>query len=225
MTFVDLVEMLRVECGVSGSKLSTVQNVSGELNRLRTWIIAAWTEMQTCRDDWKFMRRDFSINLTPNIQTYAKASIDPLLDNFKEDSVWIYDPALGVSDQMPLGEMVWSHFREMYVKGVQTPQRPMCYTIKPDDSLAFGPIPDKAYSISGEMFLLPQSLNLDTDVPMMPAKFHRCIVYEAMKKYAGYESANDVMVRATREGKPLKNALYINQLPQVTIDGGMEADG
>jgi hypothetical protein len=47
----------------------------------------------------------------------------------------------------------------------------------------------------------------------MPTNFHMLVVYEAMKKYAGFESAPEVFTRANTEAKPMWRDLERNQLP------------
>lgn len=221
MNLVDLVENLRVECGVSGSPIITAQALSGELLRLKNWINDAWAAIQLRHQDWAFLRSNFSFVTTPSKQSYTPTDTGvPTLDAYNQQSVWMYSNALGLADQMPLGRMEWEHFRSMYLRGAQSPMRPICFAINPDKSLWLGSIPDAAYTITGECWLEPAAMSADTDTPAMPAKFHKLIVLEAMKRYAGYEAANEVMARAVTEGKPLWNDLEIQQLPQVTVAGG-----
>jgi hypothetical protein len=238
MNFVDLTERLRYECGVSGTQLQTVQNLNGELLRLRNWIRDAWQELQQERTDWKFMKTPFSFSLTPGVQRYslatvqaANASID--IDMYKQDSFSLDLPGdTGTearSAEVPLGVMAYNHFRNMYVVGYPIGdstrwQQPMTAAIDDDRTLCFGPAPDLAYLIRGECWINPQILSADTDVPIMPAKYHNVIVYRAMKKYAGYESANDVRVRSVQEGNAPELTLFNEQLPQVTIDGGFDSN-
>jgi hypothetical protein len=222
MNFVDLVEKLRIECGVSGSPVLSVQNLSGELLRLKNWIADAWDELQAAHQDWKFLHQTFSFSTTANKRqyTYIDAGIASF-DIWDQSSFWIYNVSFGVSDQQPIGQMPWHNFREMYIRGVQTPMRPMCYSVAPDKSLWFGPLPDIPYNITGEYWVLPSAMVNDTDTPAgLPLRFHRCIVYGAMKKYAGYEGAAEVMARAQSEGTPLWNNLELDQLPIITIAGG-----
>jgi hypothetical protein len=222
MNFVDLVENLRVECGVSGSPIITVQSLSGELLRLKNWISDSWSAIQLKHQDWHFLRSNFSFVTTAGKQSYTPTEAGvPTLDVHNQASVWMYSNALGLSDQMPLGRMEWEHFRTMYLRGVQNPMRPICFSINPDKSLWLGSVPDGAYTITGECWLEPVKLSADLDTPAMPAKFHKLIVLEAMKRYAGYEAANEVMARAITEGKPLWSDLEIQQLPQVTVAGGL----
>jgi hypothetical protein len=221
MNFVQLVENLRVECGVSGTPLVTVQNLNGELLRLKTWIADAWNEIQVSRQEWKFLRAKFSFNTTANKQNYSLADLNlNNLDMWKQNSMWIYDPAIGLGDQQPFNPMPWDDFREVYVRGTQTPAKPMRFTIADDDSLWIGAVPDKAYTISGEYWTDPVQLSADNDTPAMPVQFHKLIVFEAMKKFAGYDAAAEVYQRAVNEGSHMRTMLEIKQLPPVTIDGG-----
>ena len=223
MNFVELVEDLRIECGVSGSPLITVQNLNGELARLRKWILDAWNMIQLKHQDWTFLRSNFTFQTTANKQSYTPTEAGvPTLDLWQQDSFWMYQTSRGITDQMPLGAMPWEHFRRMYVMGVQAPMRPMAFAVAPDKSLWLGSTPDAAYTITGEYWRDPQALALDADVPLMPAKYHKLIVLEAMKKYAGYEAAAEVLNRAATEAAPLWGALTIDQLPQVTIAGGFD---
>lgn len=225
MNFVQLVERLRVECGVSGSPLLSVQNLSGELLRLQYWINDAWNNIQTFRNDWQFMRVPFSFTTTANVANYTPTAAGlPNLDEWKRDSMWIYDPSIGVSNQMPIGVMPWDGYREMYIRGQQTPQRPITISIGPDKQLWLGPVPDVPYNITGEYWTNPITLVNDTDIPALPARFHKLIVYEAMKMYAGYEAAPEVEARANKEGGPLWNGLELDQLPAMTVAGALGSD-
>lgn len=220
MNFVDLVENLRVECGVSGSPVVSVQNLSGELLRLKNWIGDAWQAIQLKHQDWTFLRSDFSFVTTANKQSYTPTDVGiPTLDAYNQKSVWMYRNAAGLADQMPLGRMEWEHFRDMYIRGVQNPMRPIAFTVNPDKSLWLGATPDDVYTVSGECWIEPVVMAADTDTPVMPAKFHKLVVLEAMKKYAGYEAANEVMSRAVTESARFWTQLELQQLPPVTVAG------
>jgi hypothetical protein len=235
MNFVDLTERLRYECGVSGTPLTTVQNLNGELLRLRNWIRDAWQELQQERTDWKFMRRNLSFATVAGTQSYDLATVQAAngnidIDIYRMDSFSIDPPTdADRSQEQPLGIMNYDHFRNMYIVGypVGDPtrwQRPMTASVDDAKTIWFGPCPDLAYTIRGECWINPQILVADADVPIMPAKYHNVIVYRAMKKYAGYESANDVRVRSVQEGRVPELTLFNEQLPQVTIDGAFDSN-
>jgi hypothetical protein len=234
MNFVQLVEDLRVECGVSGAPLISVQTLNGELLRLKTWIRDAWQELQLERTDWKFMRRPVSFTTMAGVQSYSLATVQAAnanidIDLYKQDTFSI-DPPLDTparSQEQPLDVMAYEHFRNMYVVGYPATdatrwQRPIAMAFDDAKTIWFGPSPDKAYTIRGDCWINPQVLTADTDVPIMPLKYHKVIVYRAMKKYAGYESANEVRVRAIQEGRSPELTLFNEQLPQVVVDGAFD---
>lgn len=235
MNFVDLTERLRYECGVSGTQLTTVQNLNGELLRLRNWIRDAWQELQQERTEWKFMRRQFSFDTVAGTQSYSLATVQAVnsnidIDLYRQDSFSLdLATAADRAQEQPLGMMGYDHFRNMYIVGYPASdptrwQRPMTASIDDAKTIWFGPAPDLSYRIRGECWINPQILVDDADVPIMPDKYHNVIVYRAMKKYAGYESANDVRVRASQEGSVPELTLFNEQLPQVTIDGGFDSN-
>jgi hypothetical protein len=64
MTFVELVERLRMECGVSGPTIETVQgSLPREIARLKAWTITAWDAIQRKHPDWVFMRLQSSTTI------------------------------------------------------------------------------------------------------------------------------------------------------------------
>ena len=64
MNFLQLVNQLRVECGVSGPPLTTVagQIAGSENARMVSWIQQAWIDIQTSKEDWLFLREPFVFN-------------------------------------------------------------------------------------------------------------------------------------------------------------------
>jgi hypothetical protein len=210
-----------VECGASGSPLVTVQSVNGEMLRLKNWIADAWNEIQVSRQEWKFLRAKFTFNTQANKQQYSLAEMGVAnLDMWKQNSFWIYNPTFGLSDQMIFDPLPWDDFREAYIRGQQTAMRPQRFALDADDSIWLGPLPDDVYTVSGEYWTDPVQLVADTDTPAMPVQFHKLVVYEAMKKFAGYDAATEVYQRAVNEGSHLRTMLEVSQLPAITIDGG-----
>jgi hypothetical protein len=85
----------------------------------------------------------------------------------------------------------------------------------PNKDLAFGAIPNLAYVIDGEYYTQPVDLVADTDVPLIPARYHMMIVYRAMMYYAGYESAPEVLSRGDFEFRRQYSRMEIDQLPTI----------
>ena len=62
MTFLQLINRARQECGVTGPDLTTVTGLTGESLRFYNWINSAWVDIQTAHEDWQFMRLPFQFN-------------------------------------------------------------------------------------------------------------------------------------------------------------------
>lgn len=220
MTFLELVNRTRVECGVSGAStpLTTVLGVTGEAARIAAWVNSAWQDIQTSREDWQWMRVPVEFNLVTQQQVYtpAQAGVAATLANWKRDSFRCSSVGQNYQDEQLMNWMEYTTFRNLYQYGRMrtTYARPVVITIVPgvNKSLGFGAIPDQPYVITGEYYTLPTTFTLDTDTPTFPDRFHMSIVYRAMMFYAGYEAAAEVYQRGELEFKRLMNRLNIDQI-------------
>lgn len=216
MNLLQLVNQARVECGVSGPALASVAGVTGESARMVGWVQQAWTDIQTSKEDWNFLRATFEFSLTPNVFDYTPAGTG-LTDfaNWKRDSFRCSSPGANYGDEQLLNYMDWNVYRNLYRYANMrlTYSRPVVVAIKPDKSLAFGPGPSIAYVINGEYYTTPVALTLNTDTPALPDRFHMALVYRTMMYYAGYEAAPEVMQRGEFEFRRLMKRLEVDQLP------------
>lgn len=216
MNLLQLVNQTRVECGVSGPTLSSVQNLSGESARILAWVQQAWIDVQTSKEDWLFLREPFEFNTVADQWEYTAADAG-LTDfgNWKRDSFRASTVNNLYRDEQLLNYMDWSTYRNLYryANMRNTKARPVVVSIMPNKDLAFGSTPDQAYTINGEYYTQPVGLSADTDVPGIPSRFQMIIVYRAMMYYAGYESAPEVLARGDFEYRRLYSRMEIDQLP------------
>jgi len=224
MNYLQLVQQLRQECGVSGNPPLTVAGQVGEIKRLVDWINAAWLEIQGANDDWGFMREDFSFGIVPNVGDYTVAGAPGVgagltdLRYWHRDTFRIFDTAIGTDDEQFLVEFEYRVFRNTYRFQAQTPARPVVFAVNPKGkALLFGSIPDNNYTVVGEYQRIPRSFTDDNDTPDMPEHLHMMIVYKAMQYYGYYEAASEVINRGERMYKALMNQLDREQLPRVTL--------
>lgn len=221
MTLLELVNQLRLECGVTGAVLPTVSNATpgSESSRMVKWIQTAWNDIQSSKEDWLFLRKEFVFNTATHQQIYTPSGDVGLDDfgNWKRDSFRCSSVGSDYRDEQLLNYMDWTTFRNLYryANMRNTFARPVVVTIDPLKNLGFGSTPDIPYVIDGEYFTKPVALVNDTDTPAIPDRFHMCLVYRAMMYYAGYEAAPEVMSRGEFEYKRLYSALQIDQLPTV----------
>lgn len=217
MNFLALTNQLRVECGVSGPALTTVQALTSttENSRLAVWIQTAWNDIQTSKEDWLFLRKTFSFSTVAQQSAYtaAEAGLTDMgnwkLDSFRCSSLGSY------TDEQLMNYMDWTTYRNLYLYGSMrtTYTRPVVMTVTPAKDLGFGAIPDQAYTINAEYFTTPVTLSDDTDSPSAPTRFHMIVVYRAMMYYGGYEAAPEVLSRGSEEYQRLYSRLEIDQLP------------
>jgi hypothetical protein len=218
MNLLQLTNQTRVECGVSGPTLSSVQNLSGESARILAWVQQAWIDVQTSKEDWLFLREPFEFNTVAQQWEYTAA--DTGLTNFgnwKRDSFRASSVNNLYRDEQLLNYMDWTTYRNLYryANMRNTYARPVVVSITPNKDLAFGSTPDQIYTINGEYYTQPVGLSADTDIPGIPDRFHMVIVYRAMMYYAGYEAAPEVLTRGEFEYRRLYSRMEIDQLPTI----------
>lgn len=236
-TFLQLAQKLRQECGVSTSITSpyptTCQSQVGELARLVTWIQDAWREIQLKHDNWRWMRGTATVNTVIGTDTYANGAFTDQASNkaISRFARWWADDLVdrpkayltsgGSSGQYWLIYWDWRAFKRIYKFGVQqtTQNQPVNITTDDAQNVVLGPIPNDIYTVTLDYQKGPLELTLDGDVPDMPAQFHNLIVYEAMKKYAAFEGAAEVMARATFEAPRMMSDLERSQLQPMRLGG------
>lgn len=220
-TYLQLVQRLRQECGVLGSDPAALANQVADINRLSKWINAAWIDIQEMHDDWFFLRNNFSFKTVANTQAYSESAAGLLtpLGNWKRDSFRIYSPSLGVSNEMIVPFVDYETFRNQFQYGSMrtTYTRPTVFSIDPPKNIVLGAIPDTVYTVVGEYYTAPTELVSDSDVPILPARYHMAIVYRAMIHYGLYEAASEVLSRGTAEFEKMMTRLMADQLPDVTF--------
>lgn len=219
MNYLQLINRLRLECGVSGPDLTSLENLSQESRRMAAWIADAWVDVQTEHDDWQFMRREIAFNAVPGQQSYtaADAGIEQTFANWKRDSFTCSSEGQNFGDEDELPFMDYDHFRRMYRFGVARTNegRPVFMTVTPDKSLALGPVPDQDYLITGDYYARPVRLQAAEDMPLIDERYHMLIVYRAMMSYGTFEAATEVYGRGDMEYRRLRSKLVIDQLPRL----------
>lgn len=240
MNFLAICQRAAVECGVaSGSAiqvvLPTVVGATGSLGRIVGWVNDAWTDLQMDHEDWTWMRSSNLLGAGVSFMTVSGQASYPLgtglgtvgiaVDDFGKwdrEAFRCDTSTIGFRDEMFLDEIPYDSWRDSYMLGAMRSvmTRPIAIAIGPDQSLNLGPPPNGQYTITGDYYIAPTEMVLDTDVPFgLPARFHMLIIYRAMLKYAGYESAPEVFERATAENAGMYSQLLSVRAPRMTFGG------
>lgn len=231
-TYLQLSQLLRQECGISGTGPAAVTSQTGENARLVTWVAAAWRDIQTRHENWRWMRRNCSITTTTDQGDYAYTAFTDVTDvaAISRFSRWlpyddkgcslfsIYQTSSGVAAERRLIYLPWDNFRVLYRFGTQTSSFPVHFSITPADKLALGPEPDATgYTVLGEYQMGTQELAANSDTPDMPSRFHNLIVYRGMMKYGAHESAGEVYADGASQFSQMMFALEKDQLHPITL--------
>jgi hypothetical protein len=190
--------------------------------RLVDWIKDAYRDIQDRRDDWEFLRLDFTFNTIAGTSTYAKTSVSNLANwkHDQRDSLRCYLAATGVNDEQWLTFEPWDKFRSTRLFGANRNNsgRPLYFSIKPDKSLVFWPNPDAVYTVAGEYFRTAAEFSADADEPLFD-RHHLAIVYNALMRYAAYVAEPSLYARAESEYKRLIRKLDRDYVHNIALGG------
>ena len=188
MTFLELVQRLRIETGIAESGPSSVQGQTRDMQRLVNWTNDAWLRVQSSRPNWAFMWRSATTTLPEagsalNLEADVDA-IELILVDGNEI------PFLAYTD---------------FVLDYQTlnTSRPTAYTRRPDGALLFNTLADVDYPVYYEYYAQPALMVENFDAPSMPEKYHMMIVWAGLIQYALFDEAPEL----ARKGELNYNAL------------------
>lgn len=226
MNYLQLVQRLRQECGISGTGPSAVTGQTGMSALLVSWIDAAWVEIQGLHNNWNWMRQPFAFETAANVGDYLPATTTNTLTNelmtdlrfWHKETFRAQRTSIGIQDEQWLVEWEYQVFRDTYRFNLQVPGRPVVFAEKPNGkAIMLGSIPDQVYSITGEYQVRASNLVDADDVPDMPDEYHLMIVYKAMQSYALYEAAPEVLNRGQVEYQKLLTQIEREQIPDVYL--------
>lgn len=228
MTFLELCQRMRQECGISGTGPSTVVGQTGNLKRIVDWVNTAWMDIQTAHPDWDWMRTSASFPTVASQATYelgtGTGTVGVSVATFgrwDRDTFRNYDTSIGTNSEVFMGFVHYDTWRNAYMYGAQraVTTRPINMSISPTKAITLGPPPAAGYTITGDYFYAPLNMTLDADVPALPAQFHMAIIYRAMMSYGAYEAAPEVYQRGELEFGKLMRRMTADRIPE-TIWGG-----
>ena len=226
MNFLDLVNRLRLECGMSGADLVTVVGQTGENNRAVQWVNASWNDIQTAHQDWQWMRKTATFPTVAGQALYPNGT-GPGTTGVTDFGMWArdtfrnYPTAQGLAAEIYMDYIDYENWRNSYMYGALRFQetRPFQVTIAPDKSLGLGPFPNDQYTVLGDYYSAPAPMVLDTDIPPLPVQFHMAIVHRAKMYYGRYESAAEAYGAGNEEFIKFMARMDADRLPEIMRPG------
>lgn len=229
-----LCQRLMLECGISGTMLST-EDATGEQLRVVTWIDQAWNDVQTVHDDWNWMRSSNLLGAGMSFTTVAGQASYPIgsgagtcgvtranFGKWAKRTFRCYPTATGYVGETRLDQISFDTWRDgfMYSANRNVQTRPVAVALGPDDSICLGPPPNALYTITGDYFTAPTAMAEDEDTPTgLPAAHHMIIVAKAMISYAGFEAASEVWQRGDAWYRKHLAELEAIKMPEVVMGG------
>ena len=202
MTFLELVNRLRLESGVVGTDLVTLSSLSAEMARLKAWISNSWLDLQSIHQDWDWMRKSASFPTVAGQGIYTLADM-AITDHGKWNELTFrnYSTSMGTNSEVFMSNMQYDTWRNTYYYNAlrNTRSRPMEIAVSPDKGICLGPVPGAGYTITGDYWHAPTALVDPTDTPDMPAHFHMAIVWKALMTYGLFEAAPEAKLRGEME--------------------------
>lgn len=217
MDFKTICQRVAEKAGIPGGVPTTVVSQTGESLRIVNWVNDAWESIQNRRKSWRWLRTAKSFNTVAGTQSYSLATLTLTAVPFGrwwETHFSAYLTSAGQGGERPLIWIPYDDFRNYYLFGAiaAIQSQPIHVTVGPDESVLFGPIPNDIYTVRSEYQKGAARMAADGDTPGMPAQFHMLIVWEALKLYALYESAQEALEAARRGADPLWDELEDSQL-------------
>jgi hypothetical protein len=197
MTFLELCAATAVDSGLISTQNTIVATGAqvGRKLKVVNFVVQAWKTIQNGRTDWVWMRGSYNHALIIGQSSYTPAQLGiaarfrsfmPASGRYQPHT--LYDPAIGVADEMPLTQISPEDWYAMFGRGAQTNSRPCYYALEAGNML-LGPIPDKAYVLRGRYMKAAQVLTIDADVPELPDHLHDVIKWRAIMMLHGQDGA------------------------------------
>lgn len=224
-TYLTLCQDVARESGVvSGTQPASVESQVGTLNKIVEWVKHAWIDIQNSRSAWLWMVAEFEADTIASTQRYTAASFS--LTRFAEwktpdGGMTLYLKSTGVSDEREIVKLSWYDFKRQYLRGSQTNNRPITYTVSPANELCFGPIPDAIYTARGEYRKSPQIFAAADDIPELPERFHQIIKWRALQMLAEHDEATFQVGASAARYREMFSDLCRDQLPRMTLPGSL----
>ena len=227
LTLLQLLQEFADKVGVNRAGLTAVTSVTGELLRLRGYLIDAEKDIQAEHPDWRFLKKSTSWATIDGQAEYTTVQCGITDGEFGQwdlaDEFRVYHTVTGLTSEIELTRRSYEFWRAVYQIGANrtAKSQPINYCLLPNDGLGLGPVPLAGYTITAPYFRSPLPMAVaDATVSIIPAKHdHMIIVYKAMMKYALYESAPEVFKEGSDEYTKRLGILENDQLPKICVRG------
>jgi hypothetical protein len=212
----EIAQKISIHAGMDPIGPSSTVNQTGEEAKIVDWIDASYQDILEMHNDWKFLNDDFTFQLDSGEANYTPA--DAGLTDFKKWCEEDFRYYLTLPNENDIFHMEWDNFKRVYLFGsARTQTGPISrFTIKPDKSLLFWPIPDDDYYVTGWYYKKGAAMDGDTAEPLFDEEYHWIIAWRALLYYGADYIEADRYTHGQREYKRILRNMEFNELPPIT---------
>lgn len=220
-TYLELARTTRLLCGMQGTGPVSVVDAQGIEEALVRFVRDAYVDVQSLREDFKWMEVSDTFDTTATQSTYTFLDIfltdTPAFKKWQKGSFIIED---ATGNKNYLKEMSRDALEQKYLNSTTT-KVPSEYAIEPGtNSIIMKPIPDAIYTVSFRYQRSPEILSTDAQIPILPLHFHNLIVYKAVEKMAVFLSSPETYRQYATEATKMIGQLMRMDLPKMRMVAG-----
>jgi len=217
MTYLEICKAVRILSGAQGVGPASVveSDLSGYEVNLVAFVDTTYVDIQSSRDNFKFMRADTQFSTVVDQESYTCTGLLPGVGasdikdiqsiRIQDNGKWIYLCPLEYDEA------------EYRFLNTEESGKPTYFSRVPGDSngdkIQLYPTPDAVYPAHIEYYRKPEVLEDNTDVPMLPEEFHLAIVYKAADRFASFLGSPEIDEEYKQAYKILSQKLYASQVP------------
>lgn len=222
MNYLQLTQRAVLEGRVQMPAPVSVSGLTGIAADIARWVNEAWEETQ--RKHVGRMKCLRVVNFTAtaltvgdNDYSLTAAAPDLAIANFAQfETGTLYTQKADGSQKTPLSIIPYDEWQSRYKFATFPSGQPTEATLPGGDRIIFNALPDVAYQFKGNLWRSPQTLSISTDTPILPARFHMYIVWEAVKMLAADRENATLYSKADDKALELYNDMIPSEIEMDT---------
>lgn len=199
MNLLEIAQLTNTLCGLQGN-IDTISNLKEMQADLVRFIRQANLNIQLHRKDWKFMTGTMQVALTALVNTVDN-------DNVSEWKRVIH----GKTD------LRFVDYETYLTSDWSEPRPPAQYTVVPETNQLLVNTLDNTYTFTVRYIKVPKDLLLNTDVPLLPVRFHSLIAYSAAASFGSWLGSPEIEDKNLTMADTLTGYMMQSEVPARTL--------
>jgi len=209
-TYLEICQSVRAQAGIAGSGPSNVQNQVGIYANVVRWVDEAYNEIQTLHPNWNFLYSQRTLTFPSGFNSYPVLLSEGLREIANDSYVWQFQ----LGRKTRLEYLPWHIYKNADRFLEDETGSPEVITADPSGNLVIWPTPDEDYQITFEGFIVPDVMDISSDIPIIPAQYHDLIKLKALMKYSENFTADTVYRSADTNFRLMLRKMQFSELPR-----------